>query len=92
MKLAKLFPHLDSTMEAEMLKEQTRNPTIRDLAEQVRLAVLIGLDSGDESFVIGTARSLIVQKALAEAMEHFDRTKTLIALELPGQTNREGYA
>ena len=63
---------VDGDIEAEMLKETTTNPTIHDLAEQVRLAVMDGLGSDQASYQIAEVRALIVQREIARALLRFN--------------------
>lgn len=95
--MAKLFDvlNLDPGAIAGMLAEEKANPTLRDLAEQVRRAVLDGLERDDNSFAVATCRALVIQKGVAEALEHFDLITTLDAIRVLGQTPRQeniGYA
>ena len=81
--------HIESDMEAGISKEEQANPTLVGLAETVAQAVLDGLDTSERSFMTATCRSMIVQKALFKAMDHFDRMKMTA---ITGQKENTGYA
>ena len=81
--------HIESDMEAGIFREEQLNPALREMAEEVARAVLDGLDTSERSFMTATCRSMIVQKALFKAMDHFDRMKMTA---VTGQKENTGYA